>query len=299
MQHFQNLELKNYTSFKIGGIAKNVYFPETTDEFFKLLINLENPMILGGMSNVLVSSEGISQNIILTKKLSDFSINGCEVYAQAGVMGPILSRHATEAELSGMEFMCGFPGTIGGIVAMNAGAHNQCISDIFKKAHVYNKKTKQIEIFSKDNMEFKYRHSIIQNGDYVVLDAYFELEKKDKNEILIQVNKNQEFRKNKQPNLSTPNCGSVFKNPINDSAGRLLDSVNAKTFKVGGAKVYENHANFIINYDKATSLDVLKLMKKMYNEVNKEFSIKLRPEVEFIGEMNEEEKEIWNELLNN
>ena len=299
MQYFQNFELKNYTSFKIGGAAKNVYYPETIEEFIELLVKLQNPLILGGMSNVLISSNGINNDLILTKKLSAFQVNENVIYAQSGVMGPILSRKATENELSGMEFMCGFPGSIGGIVSMNAGAHKQCISDIFKQATVFNKKTKEVKTFYKDDMNFDYRKSIILNSEFVILDATFELIKKSKMEIQEKVNANQEFRKNKQPNLSTPNCGSVFKNPPNDSAGRLLEVVGAKTFKEGGAKVYENHANFIINFDNATSTDVSKLMKKMYNEVNKKFNIKLRPEVRFIGEMNEEEKEIWNELLSN
>ena len=299
MQHFVNFELKNYTSFKIGGVAKNAYFPETVEEFSELLNKLENPIILGGMSNVLISSGGIQQDVVITKKLSLFEVNDTEIYAQAGVMGPILSRIATENELSGMEFMCGFPGSIGGIVAMNAGAHGQSISDIFKCATVFDKTTKQILNLHKEDMGFEYRKSKILNGNFVVLDATFELVKKDKQEIISKVNSNQEFRKTKQPNLSTPNCGSVFKNPQNNSAGKLLEEVGAKSFLVGGAKVYDKHANFIINFDNATSTDVCKLMQKMYNKVREKFQIKLRPEVRFIGEMNEEEKEIWNELLNN
>ena len=299
MQHFKEFELKNYTSFKIGGKAKNAYFPETIDEFSSLLKTLDNPIILGGMSNVLISSLGIEQDVILTKKLTHFEINNDEIYAQAGVMGPILSRIATEHSLSGMEFMCGFPGTIGGIVSMNAGAHKQQISDIFLTATAFDKKNKKILTLTKKDMNFEYRKSTILDKDLVLLDATFKLTIKDKNKIQEQVNANQNFRKTKQPNLSTPNCGSVFKNPQNDSAGRLLEDIGAKSFSVGGAKVYENHANFIINDNNATSTDVSKLMKKMYNEVKEKHNIKLRPEVRFIGEMNEEEKEIWNELLNN
>ena len=299
MQHFTNFELKNYTSFKIGGKAQNVYFPENTAEFIELLEKLENPLVLGGMSNVLISSLGIEQDVILTKKLNHYEVNNDEIYAQAGVMGPILSRIATEKSLSGMEFMCGFPGTIGGIVAMNAGAHKQCISDIFLEANVFDKNSKKIYTFTKEDMSFDYRKSIILDKNFIILDAKFKLISKEQSQIISRVNENQNFRKEKQPNLSTPNCGSVFRNPTNESAGRLLEEVGAKDFIVGGAKVYEKHANFIINFDNATSTDVSKLIKKMYNEVNNKFSIKLKPEVRFIGNMNEEEKEIWNELLNN
>ena len=299
MQQHKDFELKNYTSFKIGGKAKNAYFPETNEEFVELLQTLSNPIVLGGMSNVLVSSVGISQDVILTKKLNNFAINNNEIYAQAGVMGPILSRQVSENCLSGMEFMCGFPGSIGGIVSMNAGAHGQCIAEIFKKATIFNKKTKEIKTFSKEDMQFQYRKSVILNNDLIVIDATFELKNKDKNIILEKVKENNEFRKNKQPNLSTPNCGSVFKNPQNMSAGKLLEDIGAKDFKIGGAKVYENHANFIINFDNATSYDVSKLMQQMYNKVYEKYLIKLTPEVRFIGDMNEEERIIWNEFLNN
>ena len=108
--------------------------------------------------------------------------------------------------------------------------------------------------------------------------------------------RNLEFRKTRQPNLSEPNVGSIFKNPTGDSAGRLLDLVGAKNFKSGKAKIWHNHANFIVNTGDATSYDVLKLIKICYDEIYKDYMIKLVPEIKYIGDMNEEEKEIWNEL---
>jgi len=299
MQEFENFELKNYTSFKIGGKAKKAYFPETVEEFSNLLNTLENPLVLGGMSNVLVSSNGINSSVILTRKLNHFEIKGTKILACAGAMGPLVSKAAAEAGLSGMEFMCGFPGTIGGIVCMNAGAHGQCISDIFTCAKVFDMDEKVIKNFTKQDMGFDYRTSKLQSGRWIVLSAEFELSIKDKSEILAKMQYNQEFRKNKQPNLSKPNCGSVFKNPEGDSAGRLLELAGAKELFEGGAKVFENHANFIINCGNATSENVSQLMKKMYNKVNEKFGVKLIPEVKFTGEMNEVEKEIWKEFLNN
>lgn len=299
MQEFENFELKNYTSFKIGGKAKKVYFPETLEEFSDLLKKTENSLVLGGMSNVLVSSAGINSAVILTKKLNNFEIKDCKIIAQAGVMGPLVSKAAAESGLSGMEFMCGFPGSIGGIVCMNAGAHAQSISEIFLTAKVFDTKDKTIKIFTKDDMGFGYRTSKLQSGQWILLEAEFALIPKDKDEILNKMNQNKEFRRLKQPNLSKPNCGSVFKNPQGDSAGRLLELSGAKELYEAKAKVYENHANFIINCGGATSENVSQLMKKMYNKVNEKFGVKLTPEVKFIGEMNEVEKEIWNEFLNN
>lgn len=299
MQVFENFELKNYTSFKIGGKAKKVYFPETLDEIVTLLETLECPLLLGGMSNVLVSSTGINADVILTKKLNKIEINGNKILAQAGSMGPLVSKVAAQNSLSGMEFMCGFPGTIGGIVCMNAGAHEQCIADSFLSAQVFDLKEKTVKTFTKADMRFGYRTSKIQAGQWIVLSAEFALKHCNQDDILAKMQSIQEFRKNKQPNLSKPNCGSVFKNPKEDAAGRLLELAGVKNMTDGNAKVYENHANFIINCGNATSENVSKLMKKMYNKVNEKFGVKLIPEVKFIGEMNEVEKEIWNEFLNN
>ncbi len=299
MQEYENFELKNYTSFKIGGNARKVYFPETVEEFSNLLQSIDAPIILGGMSNVLISSEGINGNVIISKKLNKFEISGKTIKAQAGAMGPLVAKSAAQAGLSGMEFMCGFPGSIGGIVCMNAGAHGQCISDIFSYAKVFDLNSMQIKTLYPNDMGFGYRTSTIQQEPLIVLEVEFNLTPKDKNEILSKMEANQEFRKNKQPNLSKPNCGSVFKNPKDNSAGRLLELAGAKELCVGNVQVFENHANFIINNGGARSEDVSLLMKKMYNKVKEKFGIKLIPEIKFIGEMNEVEKEIWKEFLNN
>ncbi len=299
MQHFKDFNLKNYTSFKIGGKAKNVYFPETNEEFIQLLKNLQNPIILGGMSNVIISSNGINQDVILTKKLSHFEIKSNTIYAQAGAMGPLISKAAAKASLSGMEFMCGFPGSIGGMVCMNASAHNQSIANIFTSATVFDQTKKTIKTLLKNDIQFDYRKSILQSKNYILIDANFTLDFKPAEEINAQMQANKEFRANKQPNLSKPNCGSVFKNPKNFSAGKLLEDSGAKLLSYGEAKVYENHANFIINTGNAKSEDVSHLIKNMYNIVNEKFKIKLQPEVKFIGEMSKEEQKIWNELLRN
>ena len=298
MQHFKNFELKNYTSFKIGGKAENVYFPESIDEFAELLKTLQNPLILGGMSNVLISSTGIKQDLILTKKLSNFTIKGNIITAQSGAIGPLIAKNAAQMGLSGMEFICGFPGSIGGMVYMNASAHGQAVSDIFKSALVFDKSDKTVKTLNKSEMQFGYRSSVLQKGNYILLEADFELTPKDKETVTAKMEENKAFRAEKQPNLSKPNCGSVFKNPKNNSAGQLLEEAGAKLLTEGDAIVYEKHANFIINSNIANSEDVSKLMKKMYDKVKEKFDIKLQPEVVFIGEKNEVEKEIWNEFLN-
>ena len=296
----ENYDLKPHTTFKIGGFAKKVYFPKTEEEFVEILKELskngEIPVVLGGCSNVLISSKGISQPVIMTSKLDKYGFDGDVLTAQCGVKGGVISKEAQEKGLSGIEFMIGFPGWVGGMVYMNASAHNQSVSDIFVEAKVFDLNTKKVLTLTKEDMKFSYRKSVLQIMPYILLSAKFRLEKKDKELINDLMERNLEFRRNRQPNLKEPNVGSIFKNPAGDSAGRLLDLVGAKEFKSGGAKVWGGHANFIVNFNDATSTDVLRLIKMCYDEIYKDYMIKLIPEIKYIGDMSEKEAEIWKEL---
>lgn len=314
-----NCELKNYTTFKIGGAAKTAYFPENIEEFVEFLGKTDSGvlsrqahcgmrknqikdhfMALGAGSNVLISSFGIDKNVVITKHLDKFNINGRFVEAQAGVDVRLLAREAQKQGLSGMEFMIGVPASVGGAVCMNAGAHNQQVSDIFLSASVFDIEHKKIVELSKDDMNFGYRKSVLSGGKFILLSAKFELKAVEQTKIDDIINRNIEFRKNHQPNLSEPNAGSIFKNPQNDSAGRLLDLCQMKGEKVGGAIVWERHANFIVNFGNASSTDVLKLMLVMKNAVREKYMINLIPEIKFIAsgaENGEEELELWSQLI--
>ncbi|MBR6127145.1 UDP-N-acetylmuramate dehydrogenase [bacterium] len=292
----EDFEIKNYTTYKIGGKVKRIYMPESQAEFTELLRDLKNYIVLGNCSNVIISSKGYSGNIILTTELKEFEIRGTKVFASCGVKGPLLAQKTSDAGLSGFEFMIGFPGTVGGNICMNAGAHGQSICDNITSCCVFNKKTKEIEYKTKEEMDFSYRHSLLQEGGYVLLYAEFDLKKSPVEEIKSLIERNLEFRKSIQPSLSTPNAGSVFKNPENDSAGRLLDKAGVKEFASDNVKVWNNHANFIINMGEATSEDVLELMARMQNAVKEKFTITLTPEVIFIGDKTKKEEELWNML---
>ena len=291
-----NIELKEVSYFKIGGKVKNLYYPKNIDEFVYLLSNLEKPLVFGGFSNVLFSSSGIKEDLICTQKMNEYKIEKTHVKASAGVRGAVISRACMENSLTGFEFMSGFPGSIGGNIYMNASAHKQCISDHLISAKVFNTDTKQILELTKDELGFDYRTSILQTKPYILLEAEFELSEGNKEEIQNTIIQNREFRKAHQPQ-SLPNVGSIFRNPTGDSAGRMLDEIGAKTLSVGGARVFENHANFIINTDNATSTDVLELMLIMQNKVKEKFKVKLRPEVKYFGEMTDREKEICTILF--
>ena len=282
-----DFDISKYTSFKIGGKVKKVYFPKSVSEFVEILEKEPDAKVFGNLSNTLVSSKGYDGVIILTNGLSDIKIVGTKVYCECGVKGPMLSQKAAEQGLSGFEFMIGFPGSVGGNICMNASAHGQSISDKLLSVKCYDGKC--VKDYTKEEMAFSYRHSVCAEKNIIVLSAEFELEKADKDVIKRKMEENLEFRKTRQPSLVLPNCGSIFKNPDGDSAGRLLDSVGAKTFSAGGARVWEHHANFIVNASNATSEDVLNLMIKMSDEVETRCGIKLQPEIKYLGNDDKED----------
>jgi len=292
----ENFNAKNLTSFKVSGNIEHAYFPKNINELVYLLKTINNPIVLGNCSNILLSSHGYNGNIIFTQNCKNIEFNENKVYAECGLKIQMASKLASEHSLSGFEFMIGFPASIGGAVYMNASAKEQAISDYLISATIFDNENKKILKLSKEELHFDYRKSICQDKNFIVLSTEFELPKKNFTDIQEKMKYNLDFRKAHQPSLALPNCGSVFKNPLNNSAGKLLDSVGAKEFSLGGAKVWEKHANFIINHNNATSEDILKLMLLMYNEVNDKYKIKLRPEVIYVGNNSKEEEEIWKIL---
>lgn len=275
----ENFDIKKLTSFKIGGKIAKMIFPETVDEFVQALEENKDAFVAGNLSNTLISSKGFDGVVISTSKLNYIKIEGTRVIAGAGVKGPKLSQTVAEAGLSGLEFMIGFPGSVGGEVYMNAGANGQCIADVFKSAKIY---CPDKGLITLTDLEFGYRTSICQKENYTVLEAEFELIPRDG--VKEKMEENLAFRKSHQPSLALPNCGSIFKNPEGNSAGRLLDKCGVKGLEVGGVKVWENHANFIVNHNDGTSEDVINLMREMQKRVKEKFSIDLEPEIRFLGE---------------
>ena len=288
----KDFEIKHLTTFKIGGKIGEVVFPQSIEEMSKILSsNKKDIRVFGNLSNTLVSSDGYDGKIILTTKMQNLQINGTRVIADAGVKGPKLAQTVCENGLSGLEFMIGFPGSVGGEIYMNASANGQAISDTLICATCYSKEKGIIKL-TREELGFEYRTSKCESDGFVVLQGEFELQRKPKTEIKKQMEENLAFRKSHQPLLTLPNCGSIFKNPEGNSAGRLLDEVGAKNFSYGGARVWENHANFIINSNNATSEDILNLMYKMYTEVKEKFEIELKPEVKYLGNKNVREVEL-------
>lgn len=287
----KNFEVKKLTSFKTGGKIAEVFFPENIDEFVNILNENPEAKVFGNLSNTLISDSGFSGKVILTTKMNNITITGNKVIAGCGVKGPKLAQEVCKAGLSGLEFMIGFPGSVGGEVYMNASANSQAISDCLKEVSCYCMGKGLIKL-SKDELNFGYRSSRCQIENLIVLEAEFELTPKANSEIQNKMDENLKFRKSHQPSLALPNCGSVFKNPQGDSAGRLLDSVGAKELHIGGARVWENHANFIVNDKGGNSTDILELMCEMKKRVKDKYNIELEPEVRFLGGNSEKENEL-------
>lgn len=283
----KNEPMKNHTTWRIGGPAKELIRPETVEELQNVLRQLQNEKetyyVIGGGSNLLVSDEGINGTVIqLGGSLRDYSIDGDTIIAQAGVPLPFIAKKAAEHELSGLEFAAGIPGTIGGAVVMNAGAYKSQFSNIVQEVVCCDKAGQLLTLQSED-CKFSYRNSRFKrNDELIVISVKLKLTPGKKEEILDQMNRNTSLRKEKQP-VEYPSAGSIFKNPEGDSAGRLIELVGAKGWKQGGAMVSEKHSNFIINVGSATCKDVLELVSRVKKEVYDKTGVHLEEEILFLG----------------
>ena len=291
----ENFDVSRLTSFKTGGKIRKVYFPESEADFLEITEKESDFKVFGNLSNTLISIDGYDGVIVIMTAMNDFTIDGTKVIAQCGLKGPKLSQAVAKEGLSGLEFMVAFPGSIGGECFMNAGAHGQSISDTIVCVNCWSR-DKGFFKLTKDEMQFSYRTSVCQKEFFVILSAEFELTRASSEYIEAKMKENLDFRHSKQPSLALPNCGSVFRNPVGDSSGRLLEASGAKNFSVGGVHVWENHANFIINDGQGNSTDILEIMYKMYSSVKEKFGIELKPEVRYLGGNNEKEVEICRKL---
>lgn len=303
IKYYKNFQLTNFNTLKMKSTAKYFYMPDNTGEFISLLKKFKNdsPIILGSGSNILFSTSGIDNPIIHTGLIKSVVSFGKYADIECGIKTQTLSKMALNKKIGNFEFLIGIPASLGGAVYMNAGAHGQTISDKLISAKVYDIENNKVLTLKKEEMNFSYRHSILQEKPYVLLSARFDLEKKDENEIKALMDENLIFRKNRQPNLAIPNAGSVFKNPENSefSAGALIDKCDLRGFKIGDCEVWQNHCNFIINNGNATSIDYTNIVFEIYSKVKEKFNIELQPEIIYIGRMTKDEKEKWKIMKKN
>ena len=282
-----NESMKKHTSFRIGGPADIMVVPHDTEQV-KTAIEIFKAhnipyFIMGRGSNLLVRDKGIRGGVIkLADGFSKAKVTDRQIQAQAGILLSSLSNLALRAELTGLEFASGIPGTLGGAVAMNAGACGGEIKDVIEKVIVLDENQKVLS-FTNSEMNFGYRKSIVQNTKMIVLEVYMTLEKGNYQESKEKIKELTKRRREKQP-LNYPSAGSTFKRPVGYYAGKLIQDSGLKGMRVGNAQISELHSGFIINMGDATAEDVIKLIEKVKTRVYDRFGVNLEPELKIIGE---------------
>lgn len=278
--------MSRHTSFRIGGPADYFVEPASVDELAGVLSLARQEkvpfFIVGNGSNLLVSDEGFRGMIVHTGgSLRSISVEGDVIYAQAGALLGAVAGAALEAELTGMEFAAGIPGTLGGAVCMNAGAYGGEMKDILLDAEVLTQDGERL-VIPVEELDLSYRHSIIFEKNYIVLAAHIRLSRGDKTQIRNRMNELAGARKEKQP-LEYPSAGSTFKRPEGYFAGKLIQDAGLKGYTVGGAQVSEKHSGFVINRGGATAEEVRFLIRQVRSKVKQQFGVELEPEVRMLG----------------
>lgn len=293
----ENAPMSKYTSFKAGGSAKALIEVKSTEELKSLLQLFDeegiNHMMLGNGSNTLFKDSGYDGIVIkLSKEFSYVKIEGnaaelkmgesCRVIAGSAALLSVMAKTILENSLTGFEFASGIPGSFGGALFMNAGAYGGEMRQIVKWVKAVSPDGREEKIFTNEEMEFGYRHSILEENGYIAVEAYLELKKGSYDDISAQMKELAQKRNSKQP-VNYPSAGSTFKRPEGYFAGKLVEDAGLKGVSVGGAEVSTLHSGFIINKGGATATDILELIALCQNRVYDEFGVELKPEVRIIG----------------
>lgn len=280
-----NEPLKQYTYTKVGGAADYLAFPRNQYEL-KRIVTFANAqeipwMVLGNSSNIIVRDGGIEGFVIMFDHFHDIRVNGYVIEAEAGAKLIDVTHVARYHSLTGFEFACGIPGSIGGAVYMNAGAYGGEIAHILQSCKVLTPEG-EIKTLTVEELAFGYRHSKIQETGDVVISAKFALAPGNYDQIDQEMARLTHLRELKQP-LEYPSCGSVFKRPVGHFAGQLISEAGLKGHRIGGVEVSEKHAGFMINVDYGTAKDYEDLIAHVIATVEKSAGVTLEREVRIIG----------------
>lgn len=285
----KNEPMSKHTSFKIGGNAE--YFIKIkTIENLKKILNLANERnipvtIIGNGTNLLVKDGGI-KGFVLKLELNDFKIkrtaNEIFITVESGMTVATLSSIAQKEEITGLEFLSGIPGTVGGAIRMNAGAYGSEMKDVVVKTRVITYDGK-IKTFTLEEHNFSYRNSIFSNNEFIILETTLKLQKGKKEDIKEKINEYLLSRKSTQP-LEYPNAGSTFKRKEGIVTAKLIDECGLKGFSVGDAEISRKHAGFIINKGNATADEVLELVTVVKNKVKEKFNVDIELEILVLGD---------------
>lgn len=287
-----NEDMKKHTTFKIGGPAECFIKIKTKEELKEILVFANNNKIpvtiLGNGSNILVLDGGI-KGITLTIQIEYIDIkqeeDKCKIYIGSGYKLAKLSQFFLKNEISGFEELSGIPGTIGGAISMNAGAHGKEMKDIVEKIKCVDINGNEKE-FSNEEANFGYRKSRFKGNAYIVTEVILNLKKGKKEEIKVKMEEYAKYRKEKQP-IEYPSAGSTFKRGEGYITAKLIDEAGLKGYSIGGAVVSTKHSGFVINKGNATAKDVLLLVKYIRDTIEKKFNKKIELEIEVVGEEKE------------
>lgn len=283
----QNEPMKNHTTFRVGGPADIFLTPSAEELPAVLSVCREEQMsvtVIGNGSNLLVGDQGIRGVVIcIGFGMRGIRVDGEKIFLEAGVTLAAAAQQAAKAGLTGLEFASGIPGTFGGAVVMNAGAYGGEMKDVIVSVRVISEDG-EILTLSKEELDLSYRHSVIPERGYLVIDGELLLTReKDPDQITERMEELKKKRIEKQP-LEYPSAGSTFKRPEGYFAGKLIMDAGLRGFSVGGAAVSEKHCGFVINKGNATAADICALMDEVTRIVKEKYAVTLEPEVKKVGE---------------
>lgn len=272
--------------FKVGGPVDILLIPNNVNQIKDTItICKENKIpfyVIGNGSNLLVKDGGIRGVVIKLCELNKIERIDNKITAECGALLKDVSTEAINGSLSGFQFACGIPGSVGGAVFMNAGAYDGEISFVIESAEVLDD-NQEIKVLSKEELNLGYRQSLVMQKGYIVLSATFALNHGDLEKIQARVNELTMRREASQP-LEYPSAGSTFKRPEGHFTGKLIQEAGLKGFTIGGASVSEKHAGFVVNDGSGTAKDVLQVIQHVQEEIKKQFGVDLYPEVRILGE---------------
>lgn len=279
--------LSNYTYTKTGGLADVTVFPKSKTEVKQIVdwAREQNvPLtILGNASNLIVRDGGIRGIVmILTDLNSVMATEDGQLIADSGARLIDVSYRALTEELTGLEFACGIPGSIGGAVFMNAGAYGGEVKEVITSVEVITREG-ELKTYRNADCDFSYRHSVFQTNSDIVLSVTFQLTDGEPIAIKEEMDHLTDLRESKQP-LEYPSCGSVFKRPVGYYTGKLIQDAGLQGYRIGGAEISRKHAGFIVNVDKATATDYTDMIEFIQERIWDLNQVRLEPEVRIIGE---------------
>ena len=279
--------MSKHISFRVGGPADILVKPSSEDQIKDILTFAKKEnipyLIIGNGSNLLVRDGGIRGIVIkIAENLNDFAIEGTTVTAQSGAMLSFMGKAIMRNNLTGFEFAAGIPGTLGGAIAMNAGAYGGEMKDIVKSVRLIDSQGNIVEL-SNEEMQFAYRKSILSKEEYIVLSAVMELKEGNYEEIRDIMKDLTNKRVTKQP-LNLPSAGSTFKRPEGYFAAKLIEDCGLKGLTLRGAQVSDKHCGFVVNLGGAQAKDILDLIYVVKSTVYSKFGVMLEEEVKILGE---------------